>query len=181
MTTAIELPHVSFYLGKTPDHRGRHLAEIRQLDDDDLESVHDYIQWMFPLPEVGMNPYAPLLDVATIREFRARPELQHEVRKSFLRMLIFYGLTENHDDGKIELAPAFEQKAHNWLRPFNHNYLRITRILRSLRLFGLEHEAGTFFQCLAKIYEHEESLPDPRIPKRTFWFWESAMNEALEV
>ena len=47
MTT--DSPIVQFYRGNGRDHRGRSLAEIVAWSDAMLESVHDYIQWMFPL------------------------------------------------------------------------------------------------------------------------------------
>ena len=42
---------IGFYSGTEPDHRGRYLHEIQRWSDDQLEKVHDYIQWLFPLPE----------------------------------------------------------------------------------------------------------------------------------
>ncbi|MGK7944758.1 MAG: opioid growth factor receptor-related protein, partial [Microcystaceae cyanobacterium] len=42
---------INFYLGNTVDHRGRKIEDIWQWNDHQLESVHDYIQWLFPLKE----------------------------------------------------------------------------------------------------------------------------------
>src|SRR5947208_7865434 len=121
-----------FYEGRAPDDRGRYLAEIQQWPDERLESVHDFIQWMFPLRErSGANPGAPTLDQKTIDEFRARPELQDNLRASFCRMLRFYGLGLEED---VRRGANFEERAGNWLSPWNHNHLRITRILKSLRI-----------------------------------------------
>jgi hypothetical protein len=41
---------IGFYSGAEPDHRGHYLREIQQWPDDQLEAVHDYIQWLFPCP-----------------------------------------------------------------------------------------------------------------------------------
>src|SRR5207249_2799149 len=118
-----------FYQGEKPDNRGRYLREMQQWPDDRLEDIHDFIQWMFPLPErSGVNPRAPVLDPATIAEFRTSPEMQQNLRKSFLRMIGFYGLTLNAT-GEIERAVNFKSQASNWLSPGNHNHLRITRII----------------------------------------------------
>jgi len=46
-------------------------------------------------------------------------------------------------------APFFAERAKNWVTPGNHNHLRITRVLKSLRLLGLEPETAGFFECLA--------------------------------
>ena len=42
---------ITFYRGSGTDHAGRRIDEILSWDDAALESVHDYIQWLFPLDE----------------------------------------------------------------------------------------------------------------------------------
>ena len=42
---------IGFYSGTLPDHRGCCLHEIQKWADGQLETAHDYIQWLFPLPE----------------------------------------------------------------------------------------------------------------------------------
>ncbi len=167
---------LDFYSGATPDDRGRLLSEIRGWPDDRLEVVHNYIQWLFPLPEPSpVNPAAPLLNAATIREFRARPELRESLRASFLRMLRFYGLELR--EGLVTRAANFAERSPNWLWPGNHNHLRITRILRCLRLAGLESEATAFFACLRTIYD-EQPAPARSITAETFRFWSNAAAKA---
>jgi hypothetical protein len=59
------------------DHRGRDLRELQGWPDDHLESVPDYNQWLFPLPEPsGFNVATPALTRESIRDFSARPDLQ---------------------------------------------------------------------------------------------------------
>src|SRR5438045_7738196 len=99
-----------FYSGAQPDDRGRYLNDIQKWTDDELERVHDFIQWMFPLRErSGVNYTAPVLDEATIREFKSRPELQDKLRSSFLRMVKFYGMeiAGPVPQMKIEPGPNF--------------------------------------------------------------------------
>jgi len=141
---------IGFLSGTSPDGEGRYLTEIQHWPDRELESVHDFIQWMFPLTEPSpVNPDAPVLDAETIAEIRARPELQDAVRASFVRMRRFY-----------------EGSAH-WISPSNHNYLRITRILKCLKLLGLDAEAAAFFQYLEGVRL--------RVPARSFEFWRDAL------
>ena len=66
----------------------------------------------------------------------------------------------------ICLAAAWEQRK-GWLTPHNHNYLRITRILTSLGLLGLEDYARAFLAALAGVYAEYGS----RIGPRTWEFW----------
>lgn len=180
LTIPPKFPIIAFYSGAEPDHQGRYLHEIHRWSDEQLESVHDYIQWLFPLPEPsGFNPTAPILTRESVRDFRTRPELQQKLRISFLRMLKFYGL-EIHSSERpnVTRSSAFAARATVWLSAGNHNHLRITRILKSVRLLGLELEAKAFFECLAEIYSDEESKPLPAISEETFLFWQEAVGEA---
>jgi hypothetical protein len=169
---------VDFYAGGTPDHRGRYSSEILKWSDDELERVHDYIQWLFPLPErSGFNANAPVLDRQTNQEFRSRPDLQRNMRASFLRMLAFYGLEVVEScPPTVRRALSFADHA-DWLTASNHNHLRITRILKSMRTLGLETEATAFFNCLVDIYSEESAKDFPGISDETFHFWRSAVHD----
>jgi hypothetical protein len=49
-----------FYRGAGSDSEGRSLADLWNLSDDEMEDIHDFIQWMFPLREPSrFNPDAP--------------------------------------------------------------------------------------------------------------------------
>ena len=174
-------PLVAFYRDGAPDDRGRTLAEILSWDDDRLEAVHDFIQWLFPLSEPsGANPSAPTLDSAAIAAFQASPEMQQRLRQSFDRMVRFYGFAGSPSASPdpsspgpvptIVRSPSFAARARNWLHPMNHNHLRLTRILRSTLLLGLEAESKALFHALNAIYRE---FPD-RIPARTHAFWSDA-------
>jgi hypothetical protein len=169
---------VDFYTGSRPDQRGRYLGEVLQWSDDELECVHDYIQWLFPLPErSGFNASAPVLDEPTIREFRSRHDLHRNLRASLLRMLAFYGLEIVDHPAAVRPAASFTERSENWLTANNHNHLRITRILKSLRILGLETEVTAFFDCLAAIYREESTKAFPGISEETIRFWHSAAHE----
>jgi hypothetical protein len=166
-----------FYSGAVDD-RGRTLAEILAWPDSELERVHNFIQWLFPLRETsGANPSAPVLDDVTIERFRKSPELQNRLRESFLRMLRFYGLRlESTAQGpRVVDAQNFAERAREWVQAGNHNHLRISRILKSLRLLGLEDEAVAFFRWLEKAYQAEQQQSWPGIPENTFRYWQWAV------
>ena len=170
-----------FYSGRSPDHRGRFLREIQQWPDDRLESVHDFIQWLFPLPEPSpVNPLAPTIDPATIAAFSTQPELRASLRGSFERMLRFYGF-QMHAGPPVAVAraPEFAARSQHWLSPGNHNHLRITRILKCLTTLGLAEEARAFFQTLSQLYREEAAQPRPGITSVTFQFWQAAVERSL--
>lgn len=96
---------VSFYEGTGRDHGGRRLTDILQWDADRLESSHDYIQTLFPLPEEsGVNWNAPIIDRQVFDAFRSRNELQGKLRDSFQKILWFYGFKLERIDGEIKVG-----------------------------------------------------------------------------
>jgi Opioid growth factor receptor (OGFr) conserved region len=160
-------PILRFYTGEGRDHAGRRLAEIQAWDDTALERVHDYIQWLFPLPEASaFNPYAPLLSGTDIVAFREDDALRERLRASLRRILAFYGF-----DVGASVTPAANHAARlaAWCRPGNHNLLRITRILRCLHLLGLDAEARAF---LAAVEAEEVARIVGPVTAR---FWRNAL------
>lgn len=172
-------PIIQFYSGQGMDAEGRSLHDIWQWDDQQLEDVHDYIQWLFPLQERSrFNAHAPVLTDADCDIFRTTPALQEAMLKSFQIMLQFYGLDYyKNQTGEIQitLSNILEERRKNWINPSNHNYLRITRILTSLRLVGLEAEAQAFFRCLEEMYQTERQW----IGDRTYTYWKNAATQSF--
>jgi hypothetical protein len=170
-------PIVEFYGGRLADHRGRWLRDIQQWPDGRLEDVHDFIQWLFPLREPSpVNPYAPRITSETLTAFHEDAALGNALRRSFERMLNFYGFRLSPGPPpKVEPGSNFAARSAGWLAPGNHNHLRITRIMKCLMLLGLAGEAGAFFDALAQINAQEQDTPAPRITPRTFQFWQSAV------
>ena len=135
-------PIVAFYQG-TGQTAGQHsLPDILAWDNAQLETVHDTIQWLFPLPEPSaFNPDAPVLTSADIAAFRTDAALRRALLAVLARMRSFYGLGGD---------PA-RQAA--WLTPGNHNMLRLSRILRCLHLLGLDEEAVELLRELEVLYQ----------------------------
>ena len=85
---------LDFYRGEGTDAEGRSLHELWSWSNDELEQVHDFIQWMFPLREPSrFNPDAPLLTAADVAAFRSDAFLRSRLTKSFQRILVFLGLS----------------------------------------------------------------------------------------
>ena len=128
---------VDFTRGQAPDTEGRYLHDIWTWDDIALESVHDFIQWLFPLKEKsGFNPTAPTLTDDVIQAFKSREELKSRLLRSLDVMLAFYGLYRQPGGEAVQIVRSdeYEERKEVWVRPSNHNHLRLTRILTSLRL-----------------------------------------------
>ena len=167
---------LAFYQGDGRDHRGRLLSDIHEFDFHELELNHDYIQWLFPLPEPsGANASAPLLSNNDIRGFQADESLRKRLLQSFEVMLSFLGLelADRGDAGgaSIRKAAHFGERQQVWLRAGNHNFLRISRILRSLTLLGCARQACAFLECLQEIYAENSAT----IGNTTIGYWRRAV------
>lgn len=147
---------ISFYEMSSPDNHNRWLDDIQRANDEWLEKTHNYIQWLFPNREPSpYNPDAPVLDDDTIEIFRSRNDLKLEVARSLETMIEFY---------QLDVTTPW------WVTKKNHNYLRITRILNSLREFQMFEEACDFFDKLSEVYSNNKEI----IGDVTFDFWEKA-------
>jgi len=240
------------------DALGRTQDEILQWSDVKLESSHNYIQMLFPLPEGSpFNSEAPVINLEVMQAFRTRSELRQQLRLSFERMLKFYGFqvsdkselelkkeqdeeeaaklkavaseaadpllesafeatrqrtvdtghrtaatqadaeypkTDTYTDAPINPgsssedteenisyhiipAPNWRQQFKNWAVSFDHNHLRITRILRCLRVLGLQTEYNAFFTALERVFND----PGIRISGRTMEYWKQAVTRPLHL
>lgn len=160
-------PIVAFYSGGR-DAAGRTLDEILAWDDERLETVHDYIQWLFPTRQPSaVNPFAPLVTEGTVRAFAADETLRRRLREAMDRMLGFYGLKRQAAHIEIDAA-RFAVRARTWLHPGNHNHLRLTRIMDSLLSLGLRDDALALKRCLL---EDVCTAPGGRVSERTMEFW----------
>ena len=92
----------------------------------------------------------------------------------------FYSSPEGGDEQLIIAEPKtfYNQK---WITRFDHNHLRITRILRSLRVLGLEKEGDVFFKMLYWMYQKIkcEGPRECHISDTSLKFWTRAAKRPL--
>jgi hypothetical protein len=171
---------LDFYRGKGCDNKGRTIDEIWRWDHQKLESVHDYIQWLFPsLKPSAFNPDAPLLDDETVEVFRQDGELQQRLWKSLQLLLDFYGLELFLSCGFMaRRADNYQERCANWQEPYrgkpNHNLLRLTRILEALRVLGHPGQSLALLYCLEEI---AQEIPE-KIPPTTVDYWRQAAGQS---
>lgn len=162
---------VAFYREESPDYLGRRLRDIWAWEDARLEERHNYIQVLFPNRDPSMfNAHAPLLDEGTIAAFQDDPQLRANLARSLDRILSFYGLAYHPETQEVLPTPQFPEQAANWLTPYNHNFLRITRILKCLMALGLPERAHAFLRCLEQIYEQYSEV----IGEESLAYWQEA-------
>jgi len=144
---------VAFLEGQGPDARGRSLFDVLAFDNAALESQHDFIQWLFPLREPSRaEPGSPVLSDAEVEAIKASGMAQCALAAATDRMDVFYRAT------------------HDWLMANDHNHLRITRIIRSLRLLVGDDQADAF---RAAILARVEATRAPISP-RSSGYWTTA-------
>lgn len=149
------------------DSCGRSLESILAWSDDDLEFHHDFIQWLFPLEQSsGFNADTPVLTRNECSELGHDPKILAGLRDGFNRMLSFYGLEWNGTD--IIKSANWDMRCPNWAWKPTHNDLRITRILHSLTLFGLNSDALAFLTFLENMIQ-ESSLGSSRRVALAYW------------
>lgn len=157
MSVSSATPLHAYLAGLGRDSRGRLAGDVLVLPDEQLEAVHDYIQWLFPLPDrSSAQPDAPVLTEAEIRAINADQRAAETLTRAAERMLQFYGRT------------------NWWLRGHDHNHLRITRIIRSLGLLVGPAAAQDFHRAILTLHV----AAGAPVNTRSLQFWDDAAREA---
>lgn len=160
-----DLSNLRFYKNKIPfKPDGVYIEEVLSKwkgDYEKLEHNHTYIQWLFPLREQGLNFYAKELTTYEIEEFKKTKEAIRRFLLAYKMMLEFFGIKLIDKTGNVARAANWQERFQH-LNESQHNYLRITRILKSLGELGYE----SFKSPLVKFILHEalveNTLPNIR-------------------
>lgn len=160
---------LKFYRNESKNNRGVALSDIWHYSDAQLEKNHHFIQWLFPTNQKSaFNWSAPVLYLPEIILLKNDATVIKNFRHSLIFFLRFYGLML-HNDNSITFATDFDQKAKNWISPNNHNYKRISRILRFLTIFEFTEIKDSFTKALNAIYKVHSNT----IGEKTYSIWMS--------
>jgi hypothetical protein len=150
MTTEL----VRYLAGRGTDSRGRTASDVIALSDRELERSHDWVQWLFPLPtQSSAVPGAPVLSEADIAAIRADATALATLQRAVDRMIVFYDSTDH------------------WLQRFDHNHLRITRILQSV---GLLLGAPSAQELYDRLMARHDSAGAP-VNSHSLQYWRKAL------
>ena len=69
----------------------------------------------------------------------------------------------------------FDAYAREWITSRNHNFLRLTRILKCLRTVGLHPYARALFTALTDVYRRYAAT----IGESTYSYWADAMSAPM--
>ena len=182
---------VEFFRGNIAGPPKLTIHECLHMSDTQLEARHDYIQWIFPSPRPSdFNSRAPVFDATTAELFRNDSRLTDTLKECLLRMLQFYSMEFKHttthtgesssSSNTIVLSSAFRSKKKNkkglilCSHSKFHNFLRLTRILLSLKTAGLVSEALALHRVLVEDLPQHTDVPDT-----TIRFWNDAVKDIL--
>ncbi|XP_061083338.1 opioid growth factor receptor-like protein 1 [Conger conger] len=158
-----EYRNLRFYMNKIPlVPDGIYIEEILNKwrgDYEKLEHNHTYIQWLFPLREQGLNFYAQELTQVEIKEFQSTREAKRRFLLAYTVMLDFFGIALLDKSGNVTRASNWQDRFQH-LNESQHNYLRITRILKSLGELGLESFKPPLVRLLLEEALVQGTLPN---------------------
>ena len=153
-----------FFTKNGTDDSGRDLQNMLDMSDSQLEATHDCIQWIFPLHEKSYHSRSsPVLSQEDIEILKSNDDAVENMKMLLKRFSMFLGVMEYED----------KNKHYFWAHTGNHNLLRITRAIRSLRIFGLDKEASDFHAEVTKVAKINQ------VHNSTFEYWDDALNKDI--
>ena len=156
---------IDFYCNDLPNVDGVKLSDIMAMSNNDLEKGHHWVQWAFPSDEVSKaNTNAPLLDKEVIEKLKSDVTFDKKFGASADRFFDFLISCTYPDDNK----PI-------WVTPRNHNYMRITRVIKSAKLFDRFDIAERFYSFGRDLYD---KWPND-IGDETLAFWLNAYSDQM--
>jgi len=143
-----------FLKNEEADFKKRYLKDIWKYSHEEIEKYHDFIQLIFPTNKQSMSVFHKyyLNDVKQIEQIKNDKDIRENILYSTNWFINF-----------------LENKNH-WKSGYNHNQLRITRIIECLRLLVSDEEAHAFYTKIASLIDDRN-----KINKMTYKYWEDAL------
>lgn len=144
---------INFLKGKTADRHGRKIGDFLTLSEQEMESDHEWIQWVFPINTPSPhNPYAGQLFDGSYNYFKSNSALCRQ-QVDFLKKYsesIGLGWGTGRDD---------PQKFFSIINdPYNHHVKRISRVLKHLMLTGKMYAAQNWFSWLLQMIGYNPNV-----------------------
>ena len=142
-----------FLTAQEGDFKGRTLEDIWSFSDAEIEYIHDFIQIIFPLDKPSQAAFhGYYLDSdELVRRLRNNKQVSANLIKSAQWFL------------------GFLERNTYWNTRHDHNQLRITRVIESLRLLVSDEEADEFYAHVMDLISDEK-----KINSTTLAFWARA-------
>ena len=148
------MDYLDFLSNGGVDFKGRTLEMIWSFTDEQIESIHDFVQIIFPLDKPSESTFhgCYLSSQEIINKIKDNQTAKENILKSSKWYFSF-----------------LKRNIWLWNRKYDHNQLRITRVIECLRLLVSDEEADKFYENVLKIIED-----DNRINETSLNFWNKA-------
>ena len=135
------------------DFKGRTLENIWSFSDKEIEEIHDFIQIVFPLNKPSQSAFHGyyLDNQDLVNEIKNNKKAITNIIKS------------------SEWFFSFLKRNTYWNAPYDHNQLRITRVIECLRLLVSDEAADNFHKNVLELIQNNN-----RVSARTLNFWKNA-------
>ena len=142
-----------FLSGYEKNTSGWLLSDIWKFNDTQIENTHTFIQWVFPTDEPSRaTPGSPVLSEQQILKIQNSEQAKQNLSKS------------------ADWFFNFLRRNNYWRKAHDHNHLRITRVIKSLRLLCGDDEADYYKEQFWQLLGADIS----QIPSKTIEYWEDA-------
>ena len=144
---------LTFLKNEGVDFKGRSLSVIWNYTDSEIEQNHDFIQVVFPLNKPSANAFHGfyLSDQSELLKLQSSEIIKSNLIKSSGWFL------------------GFLERSMSWREGYDHNQLRITRVIECLRLLVSDEAADTFYKDIFLILG-----TDNTVNQRALQFWSEA-------
>ena len=143
---------VEFLSGVGPDYKGRMLSEIWRYTDFEIDNTHDFIQVVFPTDKLSKSSFHGLY-------LKSQGEIE-EIQKC--------QITTNNLIFSSGWFLEYLKRNETWHEKYDHNHLRISRIIQCLRLLVSDIEAEKFRGKVFTLIKAES-----KIMNNTLEIWQS--------
>lgn len=137
------------------DALGYSVESLLNADDNYWERCHGFIQNAFPTREMSAyNVEALLVTDETVEYFKDHAELRDRQVELYYRFIRFLNNV-------------------NWVTSYNHNYLRVTRVIKSMALLGSRNCSDQLYSSVMKLYDLSPAYAT-MIGETTHNYWKEA-------
>lgn len=160
---------IKFYTEDGVNNQGLTFHEILDLSNRDLETNHEYIQWLFPtLTPSACVEDSPVLDDETIVTLIGNEKFRHRYHAAIILILNFWNIP---CDTTLKIQPLIGNR--EWASGDNHNLRRIARFLESVTLLRYNDVAKDLF---GKLLEYSLTPEGREITKTNIYYWYKSLN-----
>jgi len=159
----VESRVIKFLRKRIGDHRGRMLEQLQKYSNSELQSQHEWLEWLFPTcTPTPLSPNAVALTADDVKLIKREEDLQQAIRDNFKIFAKFLGIKVEWKDGKVSISdgPDLQDRADNfWDTHTWMVFAAIDHVAKSLKLLGLETEAQEF-KAKTKEIDEDNDFPE---------------------